>query len=69
MELFATMFTKEYMETNEEVRKRLVSQLTLPIDSFFELPQVLEITPSRDIIRAALSASPVSIVYLLFKLI
>lgn len=35
--LFAEMFTREYMATNDEVRQQLVSQLTLPLDALYEV--------------------------------
>ena len=37
LQLFAEMFTKEYMENNEAVRVRLVSQLTLTLEALYEV--------------------------------
>lgn len=35
--LFSEMFTKEYMETNETIKKKLVSQLTISLESLYEV--------------------------------
>lgn len=55
VELFKTLFTKSSIESNMFLLSQLSADLKLSVEAVFNMPQVLEITNDRDLVRDALA--------------
>jgi len=55
--LFRSMFSKEFIESNEYLKSHMNSSMSIPIEAVAEAPEVKGITTDLDIVRRALDTS------------